>query len=152
MASWFGELSKYPCRAAPKTPQPDPRERALAHTLGLPDLVVRVTGFSTFFSILPPSSRKWERPVWAFFAWYLWVRNARLFLGVATDAQARLEWLKKAFETNRKNVVVVPEGAIVYNKDRSTAVEIPDPTNEKGKRRVAVTTGISRSVRAWYWS
>ena len=24
-----------------------------------PDLVVRVTGFSTFFSILPPSSRKW---------------------------------------------------------------------------------------------
>ncbi len=29
-------------RAAPKTTQPDPRERALAHTLGLPDLVVRV--------------------------------------------------------------------------------------------------------------
>ena len=29
-------------RAAPKTPQPDPRERALAHTLGLPNLVVRV--------------------------------------------------------------------------------------------------------------
>ena len=29
-------------RAASKTPQPDPRERALAHTLGLPDLVVRV--------------------------------------------------------------------------------------------------------------
>jgi single-stranded-DNA-specific exonuclease len=29
-------------RAAPKTPEPDPRERALAKTLGLPDLVVRV--------------------------------------------------------------------------------------------------------------
>ena len=29
-------------RAAPKTPPPDPRERALARTLGLPDLVVRV--------------------------------------------------------------------------------------------------------------
>jgi single-stranded-DNA-specific exonuclease len=29
-------------RAAPKTPQPDPRERALGRTLGLPDLVVRV--------------------------------------------------------------------------------------------------------------
>lgn len=29
-------------RAASKTPPPDPRERALAHTLGLPDLVVRV--------------------------------------------------------------------------------------------------------------
>jgi single-stranded-DNA-specific exonuclease len=29
-------------RAAPKTTGPDPRERALAHTMGLPDLVVRV--------------------------------------------------------------------------------------------------------------
>lgn len=29
-------------RAAPKPPQPDPRERALAKTLGLPDLVARV--------------------------------------------------------------------------------------------------------------
>ncbi|HZN38520.1 MAG TPA: DHH family phosphoesterase, partial [Planctomycetota bacterium] len=29
-------------RAAPKPPHPDPRERALARTLGLPDLIVRV--------------------------------------------------------------------------------------------------------------
>ena len=47
----------------------------------------------------------------------------------------------------RKGVITVPEGAIVYNKDRSTAVEIPDPTNEKGKRRLAVATGISNGSR-----
>lgn len=47
----------------------------------------------------------------------------------------------------RKGVIAVPEGAILYNKDKSTAVEIPDPTNEKGKRRVAVVTGISNGSR-----
>ncbi len=47
----------------------------------------------------------------------------------------------------RKGVLAVPEGAIVYKKDRSTAVEIPDPTVEKGKRRVAVMTGISNGSR-----
>lgn len=47
----------------------------------------------------------------------------------------------------RKGVIAIPEGAIVYNKDRSTAVEVPDPTNEKGKRRVAVATGISNGSR-----
>jgi len=43
----------------------------------------------------------------------------------------------------RKGVIAIPEGAIVYNKDRSTAVDIPDATQESGKRRVAVTAGIN---------
>jgi HlyD family secretion protein len=47
----------------------------------------------------------------------------------------------------RKGVVAIPEGAIVYKKDRSTEVEIPDPTNEKGKRRIAVVTGISNGSK-----
>ena len=47
----------------------------------------------------------------------------------------------------RKGVLAIPEGAIVYKKDKSTEVEIPDPTNEKGKRRVAVTTGISNGSK-----
>ncbi|MCC6862273.1 MAG: efflux RND transporter periplasmic adaptor subunit [Bryobacterales bacterium] len=47
----------------------------------------------------------------------------------------------------RKGVIAIPEGAIVYNKDRSTAVDIPDATQESGKRRVAVTAGISNGSR-----
>jgi HlyD family secretion protein len=47
----------------------------------------------------------------------------------------------------RKRVLAVPEGAIVYKKDRSTEVEIPDPTAEKGKRRLAVVTGISNGSK-----
>jgi single-stranded-DNA-specific exonuclease len=47
-------------RAAPKTPPPDPRERALAHTLGLPDLVVRVLLARGFDD--PERVRAWLRP------------------------------------------------------------------------------------------
>lgn len=47
----------------------------------------------------------------------------------------------------RKGVLAVPEGAIIYKKDRSTEVEIPDPTVEKGKRRIAVVTGISNGSK-----
>jgi HlyD family secretion protein len=47
----------------------------------------------------------------------------------------------------RKGVIAIPEGAIVYMKDKSTAVEIPDPTLESGKRRIAVATGISNGSK-----
>jgi hypothetical protein len=39
---------------------------------------------------------EWERPVYAFFAWSLWLRNVRLFFGVAFDAQARTDYLTVA--------------------------------------------------------
>jgi HlyD family secretion protein len=47
----------------------------------------------------------------------------------------------------RKGVLAIPEGAIVYKKDRSTEVEIPDATTETGRRRIPVTTGISNGSR-----
>jgi len=46
-----------------------------------------------------------------------------------------------------KHVLAIPEGAIVYNKDKSTAVQIPDPTAEKGFRKVAITTGIGNGAK-----
>ena len=46
-----------------------------------------------------------------------------------------------------KGVLAIPEGAILYKKDKSTDVEIPDPTAEKGRRRVAVTAGISNGAK-----
>jgi HlyD family secretion protein len=47
----------------------------------------------------------------------------------------------------RKGVIAVPEGAILYNKDKSTSVEIPDPASESGKHKVAVATGISNGSK-----
>jgi HlyD family secretion protein len=46
-----------------------------------------------------------------------------------------------------KGVLAIPEGAVTYNKDKSTAAQIPDPTNEKGIRKVAITAGISNGSK-----
>jgi HlyD family secretion protein len=47
----------------------------------------------------------------------------------------------------RKSVLTIPESALVYAKDKTTQVEIPDPTVEKGRRRLTVTTGISNGSK-----
>jgi len=47
----------------------------------------------------------------------------------------------------RKGVLVVPEGAIIYGKDKSVQVEVPDAVNETGRRRITVATGISNGSR-----
>lgn len=48
---------------------------------------------------------------------------------------------------DKKGILAVPEGAIVYKKDKSTEVEIPDPASEKGTQRIAVVTGISNGSK-----
>jgi HlyD family secretion protein len=47
----------------------------------------------------------------------------------------------------KKGVLAIPEGAIIYKKDHSTDVEIPDATAAAGVRRVPVTTGISNGSK-----
>lgn len=47
----------------------------------------------------------------------------------------------------RKGVLAIPEGAIIYGKDRTIQVEIPDSASESGRRRVAVATGIGNGSR-----
>ncbi len=46
-----------------------------------------------------------------------------------------------------KAVLAIPEGAVLYNKDKSTAVEIPDAMDPTGKKKLAVTLGISNGAR-----
>jgi HlyD family secretion protein len=47
----------------------------------------------------------------------------------------------------KKGVVAIPEGAVIYKRDKSTEVEIPDPTETTGRRRIAVVTGISNGSK-----
>jgi len=47
----------------------------------------------------------------------------------------------------KKNVLMVPEAAMIYDKDRSASVEIPDAKAENGKKKVAVKIGISNGVK-----
>ncbi|MEO7649424.1 MAG: efflux RND transporter periplasmic adaptor subunit, partial [Bryobacteraceae bacterium] len=48
---------------------------------------------------------------------------------------------------DKKQVLAIPEGAVIYKKDKSTEVEVPDPASDKGRRRVAVGTGISNGSK-----
>jgi HlyD family secretion protein len=48
----------------------------------------------------------------------------------------------------KKNVLLIPEGAVIFGKDKGTLVEIPDPKSDTGRRRVSVNLGISNGVKA----
>jgi HlyD family secretion protein len=46
-----------------------------------------------------------------------------------------------------KNVLMVPEGAIIYDRDKKASVEVPDPKGKDGKDKVAVQVGISNGAK-----
>jgi HlyD family secretion protein len=46
-----------------------------------------------------------------------------------------------------KNVLQIPEGAILYDKDKKASVEIPDPKGKDGKDKVAINIGISNGAK-----
>jgi HlyD family secretion protein len=47
----------------------------------------------------------------------------------------------------KENVLMIPEAAVLYDKDRKPSIEIPDPKGEKGRRKVAAKLGISNGVK-----
>ncbi len=46
-----------------------------------------------------------------------------------------------------KAVLQIPEGAIIYDKDRNASVEVPDPKGKDGKNKVAINIGISNGAK-----
>jgi len=47
-----------------------------------------------------------------------------------------------------KGVLTIPEGAVIYDKDRKASVQVPDASQPTGMRSVAVRLGISNGARA----
>ena len=47
----------------------------------------------------------------------------------------------------KKGVLLVPESAVLYDKERKPSLEVPDPKGDDGKRKVAVKLGISNGVK-----
>ncbi|MGC8795054.1 MAG: efflux RND transporter periplasmic adaptor subunit, partial [Bryobacteraceae bacterium] len=47
----------------------------------------------------------------------------------------------------KKNILLVPEAAVIYDRNRQAFVEIPDAASPDGRRRVAVKLGISNGVK-----
>jgi HlyD family secretion protein len=46
-----------------------------------------------------------------------------------------------------KNVLQIPEGAVIYDKDKKASVEVPDPHAKEGKKKIAVNIGISNGAK-----
>jgi len=46
-----------------------------------------------------------------------------------------------------KGVLTIPEQAVIYDKDRNASVEVPDPREKKGRRKVSIKAGISNGTR-----
>jgi HlyD family secretion protein len=46
-----------------------------------------------------------------------------------------------------KNVLQIPEGAILYDKDKKASVEIPNLKGKDGKEKIAVNIGISNGAK-----
>ena len=46
-----------------------------------------------------------------------------------------------------KNVLQIPEGALIYDKDKKSYVQVPDPSAKDGMRKIAVNVGISNGAK-----
>ena len=46
-----------------------------------------------------------------------------------------------------RNVLQIPEGAVIYDKDKKASVEVPDPHAKEGKKKMAVNIGISNGAK-----
>jgi HlyD family secretion protein len=46
-----------------------------------------------------------------------------------------------------KNVLTVPEQAVLYDNNRNASVEIPDPKQKTGRRKVSIQAGISNGTK-----
>ena len=46
-----------------------------------------------------------------------------------------------------KNVLHIPEGAMIYDKDKKASVEVPSPKDKEGKKKMAVNLGISNGAK-----
>jgi HlyD family secretion protein len=64
------------------------------------------------------------------------------------ELKANMSANAEIIREEKKDVLLVPDSAILYDKDRNTSVEVPEPKGENGRRKVAVKVGISNGVKA----
>lgn len=69
------------------------------------------------------------------------IKNPTLELKVNMSANAEIILEEK------KGVLLVPESAVLYDKDRKPSVEVPDRGLASGRRKMAVKLGISNGVK-----
>ena len=65
--------------------------------------------------------------------------EGELKTGMTANAEIVLE--------EHTKTLVIPEASIVYGESGATSVEVPDRSEESGKKKVAIKTGISNGVK-----
>lgn len=63
------------------------------------------------------------------------------------ELKANMSANAELIQQEKHNVLLIPEAAVIYDKDHHTFVETPDPKAEAGKRKLAVQLGISNGVK-----
>jgi HlyD family secretion protein len=48
----------------------------------------------------------------------------------------------------KKSVLLIPEGAVIFDKGKGASVEVPDPKGADGRTKLAVKLGITNGVKA----
>ena len=64
------------------------------------------------------------------------------------ELKANMSANAEIIQEEKQNELLVPETAVVYDKEHKTFLEVPDPTAENGRRKVAAQLGISNGVKA----
>jgi HlyD family secretion protein len=64
------------------------------------------------------------------------------------ELKANMSANAEIIQQEKHDVLLVPEAAVVYDKDRKTFLEVPDAKAENGRRKIAATLGISNGVKA----
>jgi HlyD family secretion protein len=62
-----------------------------------------------------------------------------LKVGMSANAEIILE--------EHRDVLLIPESALIYSPKRETFVEVPDPSGKTGRRQVAIRTGLGNGAR-----
>jgi len=63
------------------------------------------------------------------------------------ELKANMSANAEIIQEEKHNVLIVPEAAVVYDKDRHTSFEVPDPKADKGRRKIVARLGISNGVK-----
>jgi HlyD family secretion protein len=64
------------------------------------------------------------------------------------ELKANMSANAEIIREEKKSVLLIPDSAVLYDKERKTSVEVPDRKGENGRRKVAVKIGISDGVKA----
>ena len=63
------------------------------------------------------------------------------------ELKANMTANAEIIQEDHKNVLMIPEAAVIYDEKKNTSVDVPDPSAKDGKKKLAVSLGISNGSK-----